>query len=622
MVGRLGGGSKRRQATAAGGLGGSMAARRGWRQIAAGSERRQMGAGDERRPSGADPAPGGPPSCGSGGGSIPDDDDNAGGGSGGNPDDVDMWLATRASSCSDLAAAGLVPPKSAAGDGVAAGEGDVDVEELEMMKMMGIPVGFDSTKGKHVPNADVSGIQLVVQRNEQLLYNLLCFYRVIVIVIIDIMVNIWLNGVHMVEHGLAMHYSMGDAWVQLVWCSGRAQIEPRTSQARAKKDSKLRLIRWILLLQEFDIEIKDKKRVENSIADHLSRMQITNMHELPINDYLRDDMLLKVIDSDSWYATIVNFMVAGHLPPGENKKRLIYKSRGHLWDAPYLYRVCSDSLLRRCVPVDKGMKIIKKCHAAPYGGHYGAFRTHAKIWQSGFFWPTMYDDTKEFVWRCTSCQKHGGITACEAMPLTYNLQVELFDKTVNEMGKAWKNKLPDALWAYRTAYKTPIGMSPYQLVYGKTCHFSVELEHRAHWAIRTWNMDLTGAGQHRKMQHSELEEWRDKAYHNAKIYKDRTKRWHDKRIKHKEFKAGDKVLLFNSRVKLFGHGKLRSKWMGPYTVVDASSQGAVTLCDNEGNIFKSPMYKVKCGGDLAHQRHNQSKITPEVMSHDETHKGN
>ncbi len=95
------------------------------------------------------------------------------------------------------------------------------------------------------------------------------------------------------------------------------------------------------------------------------------------------------------------------------------------------------------------------------------------------------------------------------------------------------------------------------------------------------------------MQLSELEEWRDKAYHNAKIYKDRTKRWHDKRIKHKEFKAGDKVLLFNSRVKLFGHGKLRSKWMGPYTVVDASSHGAVTLRDNEGNIFqgKWPSFK-------------------------------
>ncbi len=88
-------------------------------------------------------------------------------------------------------------------------------------------------------------------------------------------------------------------------------------------------------------------------------------------------------------------------------------------------------------------------------------------------------------------------------------------------------------------------------------------------------MDLKGDGHHRKMQLSELEEWRDKAYHNAKICMDRTKRWHDRQIKHKEFKAGDKVLLFNSRVKLFGHGKLRNKWMGPYIAVDTSSHGAV-----------------------------------------------
>ena len=147
-----------------------------------------------------------------------------------------------------------------------------------------------------------------------------------------------------------------------------------------KKDAKLRLIWWILLLQEFDLEIKDKKGVENSVADHLSRMSTTETKEQPINDFLRDDMLLKVETLHPWYANIVNFMVSGYVPPGENRKKLTYESRRHLWDAPYLYRVCEDGILQRCVPTTEGQKIFEKCHATPYGGHYGVFRTQAKIW--------------------------------------------------------------------------------------------------------------------------------------------------------------------------------------------------------------------------------------------------
>jgi hypothetical protein len=89
-----------------------------------------------------------------------------------------------------------------------------------------------------------------------------------------------------------------------------------------------------LLLQEFDFEIKDKKGVENSIADHLSRMQFENPQELPINDYLRDDMLYKVVSVNRWYTDIVNFMVAGYVPLGENKRKLIQESRIHIWDEP------------------------------------------------------------------------------------------------------------------------------------------------------------------------------------------------------------------------------------------------------------------------------------------------
>ena len=104
-----------------------------------------------------------------------------------------------------------------------------------------------------------------------------------------------------------------------------------------KKDARPRLIRRILLLQEFDLEIKDKKGVENSVADHLSRMYFKSPQETPINDSLRDDMLYGINRSDPWYADIVNFMVSGYVPPGANKKKLIQESRSHIWDEPYLF---------------------------------------------------------------------------------------------------------------------------------------------------------------------------------------------------------------------------------------------------------------------------------------------
>jgi hypothetical protein len=103
------------------------------------------------------------------------------------------------------------------------------------------------------------------------------------------------------------------------------------------------------------------------------------MQELPRNDFLRDDMLLKLMNSNPWYANIVNFRVIGYVPLWENKKKLQVESRHHLWDDPYLYRVCSDGLLRRCVLTTEGMQIIEKCHAAPYRGHYRVFCTQAKI---------------------------------------------------------------------------------------------------------------------------------------------------------------------------------------------------------------------------------------------------
>ncbi|GKE79485.1 reverse transcriptase domain-containing protein [Tanacetum coccineum] len=153
---------------------------------------------------------------------------------------------------------------------------------------------------------------------------------------------------------------------------------------------------------------------------------------------------------------------------------------------------------------------------------------------------------------------------------------------------SWSDMLDDALWAFSTAFKTPIGCTPYKLVYKK-----------AYWALKHCNYDLVTTGDHQKVQINELNEVRDQAYENSLIYKEKTNRIHDSKIKNRIFNVGDRVLLFNSRLKIFS-GKLKTRWTGPFTVTQIFPYGTVELSQTDGPNIKVNGHRLKhyFGGDI------------------------
>nr|GEW92675.1 reverse transcriptase domain-containing protein [Tanacetum cinerariifolium] len=175
---------------------------------------------------------------------------------------------------------------------------------------------------------------------------------------------------------------------------------------------------------------------------------------------------------------------------------------------------------------------------------------------------------------------------------SFHLETLNLVSTLGENRTSWSDKLDDALWAFRTAYKTPIWCTPYKLVYGKACHLPIELEHKAYWALKHENFNLQTAGDHKKIQLNELNELRDQAYENYLIYKEKTKRLHDSKIKDRVFNIGNRVLLFNSRLKILS-GKLKSRWSGPFTISYVYSYGTVELSQPDGPNFKVNGHRVK-----------------------------
>ncbi|GJU75470.1 reverse transcriptase domain-containing protein [Tanacetum coccineum] len=317
----------------------------------------------------------------------------------------------------------------------------------------------------------------------------------------------------------------------------------------AKQDAKPILLRWILLLQEFDVFIRDKKGAENLTADHLSRSENPYQSELEKKE-ITETFPLKTLgmvtfrgdDSTLWFADFANYHAGNFVVKGmsSQQKNMFFKDVKHyFWDDPYLFKICADQVIRRCVFGQEVHDILMACHNRPTGGHHGANYTAKKFFDAEFYWMTIYRDAHDLVTRCDTCQRQGKISQRDEMPQNAIQVCEIFDVwvidfigpfpssrgnkyilvAVDYLSKWVEAKaLPtnDAL-AFRTAIKTPIGCTPYKLMYRKACHLPIELEHKAYWALKHCNYDLVKAGDHRKVQINELNELRDQAYENSLI---------------------------------------------------------------------------------------------------------
>nr|GEV65527.1 reverse transcriptase domain-containing protein [Tanacetum cinerariifolium] len=283
----------------------------------------------------------------------------------------------------------------------------------------------------------------------------------------------------------------------------------REKEMLAMKDSKARFLRWVLLLQEFTFKVIDTKEAENLAADHLSRLE--NLHQNVLDP--------KEINESFPLKTLNLILLVGM--SSQQKSKLFKDVKHYFWDNPTLFKICDDQVIKRCVHGQQAIDILKACRYGPTGGHHGPNYTAKK----GIDFMGLFSSSRGNKYILVAVDYLSKWVKAKALPtndaqvmlkfgVTHRLatpyhpqtsgQVDvsnrglkcILKRTVGEYRASWLDKLDDALWAFRTTYKTPIRCTPYKIVYGNACHLPIELGHKVYWALKHANFDLQTAGDH------------------------------------------------------------------------------------------------------------------------------
>ncbi|GKB69684.1 reverse transcriptase domain-containing protein [Tanacetum coccineum] len=225
-----------------------------------------------------------------------------------------------------------------------------------------------------------------------------------------------------------IHPISDSPWIRPVQFLRPLSKKPREDAKEMRRDQPfIELGEMPLHGKEFDIEIRDKKGVENLAADHLSRLENPKLGKLTkakIRDLFREEQLMTISDKGNgpWYAHYANYLASRVLPfrsTRQEKQKFFNDLSHYFWDEPFLLKQCADQIIRRCVAVNEAAQILQQCRSGPSGGHHGIATTVRKVFEAGFYRPNIFRDARKLVRACDACQRAGNISSKDETPQKY-----------------------------------------------------------------------------------------------------------------------------------------------------------------------------------------------------------